>query len=86
MTAGTERSTRWATIQKDPAAFPVQPNLADYDSTYAHFDWEQARQTISGLPGGQGTNIAHEAVDRHAHGAHARLEALRFVLTDNSIQ
>ena len=86
MTAGTERSTRWATIQKNPAAFPVQPNLADYDSTYAHFDWEQARQTISGLPGGQGTNIAHEAVDRHAHGTHARLEALRFVLTDNSIQ
>lgn len=86
MTAGTERSTRWATIQKDPAAFAVQPNLVDYDGTYADFDWERARDAISGLPGGQGTNIAHEAVDRHAHGAHAGLEALRFVHADNSIQ
>ncbi|MGO4785339.1 acetate--CoA ligase [Cryobacterium sp. W22_MBD10_FK3] len=84
MTAGTEPPTRWATIPKDPASTAVQPNLLDYESTYADFDWENARQAISGLPGGRGVNISHEAVDRHAHGAHATTDALRFVRVDES--
>ncbi len=32
------------------------------------FTWEGARKELDGLPGGQGLNIAHEAVDRHANG------------------
>lgn len=86
MTAGTEPSTRWATIQKDPASLPVPPNLVDYAKAYAEFDWEKAREAISGLPGGNGLNISHEAVDRHASGARGGREALRFVLADDSIQ
>jgi len=84
MTAGTEPSTRWATIQKDPASFILPPNLVDYDAAYADFEWEQARDAISGLPGGSGLNISHEAVDRHASGARGGREALRFVLADDS--
>jgi acetyl-CoA synthetase len=84
MTAGTESSTRWATIHKDPASLAVLPNLVDYEKTRADFDWEQARAAISGLPGGNGVNISHEAVDRHAVGARSGREALRFVLADGT--
>jgi acetyl-CoA synthetase len=86
MTAGTEPSTRWATILKDPDALPKPPNLDDYDKAVADFDWEKARDAISGLPGGSGLNICHEAVDRHAAGARGGREALRFVLPDGSIR
>jgi acetyl-CoA synthetase len=85
MTAGTEPSTRWAIIQKDPDSLSVPPNLVDYEKACADFDWEKARDSISGLPGGSGLNIAHEAVDRHAIGARGGREALRFVRADGSI-
>jgi acetyl-CoA synthetase len=85
MTAGTEPSPRWATISKDQDSFVVPPNLVDYDAASADFDWETARDAISGLPGGNGLNISHEAVDKHASGARGGREALRFVLADDSI-
>jgi acetyl-CoA synthetase len=84
MTAGTESPTRWPTIQKDVRALTVQPNLLDYDETCAAFSWDEARRALSGLPGGRGLNIAYEAVDRHATGALAAHEALRFVRADGT--
>ncbi len=82
MTAGTEPSTRWPAITKDPGSFRVRPNLVDYDAAYAAFTWDEARRALSGLPGGRGLNIAYEAVDRHAAGSGAAREALRFVRAD----
>ena len=38
--------------------------------------WSRAREALSGLPGGAGLNIAHEAVDRHAGG---EVTALRWL-------
>jgi acetyl-CoA synthetase len=86
MTAGPKPSSRWATIAKDPESLRVPPNLVDYEKACADFDWETARDAISGLPGGSGVNISHEAVDRHASGARGGREALRFVSTDDRIR
>lgn len=85
MNAGTDSSTDWAVVSKDPRSWPVAPNLVDYEQTCAEFSWEQARQSLSGLPGGRGLNIAHEAVDRHAAGSLAEHEALRFVRADGTV-
>jgi acetyl-CoA synthetase len=82
MATGTEGSTRWPAITKDVAAFPVQPNLADYDAARRDFSWDQARQALAGLPGGRGLNIAYEAVDRHVAEGRGGKEALRFVQAD----
>ena len=45
------------------------PNLVDYERECAAFSWAAARRLLAGLPEGQGLNIAHEAVDRHAGSA-----------------
>jgi acetyl-CoA synthetase len=42
----------------------VPPVLGDYEAGYAAFSWSDVPGWLDGLPGG-GTNIAHEAVDRH---------------------
>ncbi|MGE0227740.1 MAG: acetate--CoA ligase [Dehalococcoidia bacterium] len=55
----------------------VSPNLVDYASTAAAFDWATARGWLDGLPAG-GLNIAHEAVDRHASGARGDHTAIRW--------
>ncbi|MGH8833456.1 MAG: acetate--CoA ligase [Actinomycetes bacterium] len=52
-------------------------NLADYEWTRSTFSWERVRGDLDGLPGGQGLNIAHEAVDRHAMGPRRDQVALR---------
>lgn len=39
---------------------------------------------LSGLPNGQGLNIAHEAIDRHATGALREQTAFRFIKKDRS--
>jgi len=39
--------------------------------------WAAAREGLDGLPGGQGLNIAHEAVDRHVARGHGDRVALR---------
>ncbi|MDE8586011.1 acetate--CoA ligase [Arthrobacter sp. NQ4] len=84
MTAGVEGATRWPAITKDVAAFPVRPNLLDYDAARRDFSWDQARQALAGLPGGRGLNIAYEAVDRHVAEGRGAKEALRFVMADGS--
>ena len=53
--------------------------LGDYDSACRDFSWAAARAELSGLPGGNGLNIAHETVDRHAGGARADAVALRWL-------
>jgi acetyl-CoA synthetase len=70
---------RWPPIVKEPGRLPVVPNLDDYDRARAAFTWVRARADLDGLPGGRGLNIAHEAVDRHAHGPRARRAALRWL-------
>lgn len=82
--ARVEGSTRWPAIRKDVAAFPVQPNMPDYDAARRGFSWDQARQALAGLPGGRGLNIAYEAVDRHVAEGRGGKEALRFVGADGS--
>ncbi len=67
-----------ASITKDLARLSRLPNLTDYGATRAEFDWKKARALLDGLPGG-GLNIAHEAVDRHAHGPRAGRVALRWL-------
>ena len=69
---------RPSTIRKSGADLRLPPNLADYDGERAAFSWDAVRERLEGLPGG-GLNIAHEAVDRHAHGALADKVAFRFL-------
>jgi acetyl-CoA synthetase len=59
-----------------------QPYLRDYAEALRTFTWEAARADLSGLPGGAGLNIAHEAVDRHAMGRLADHAALRCLARD----
>ena len=59
-----------AVIRKDLAVLRVAPNPP--------MSWEEARRALDGLPGG-GLNIAHEAVDRHAHGPNAAKTAIRWL-------
>jgi acetyl-CoA synthetase len=62
-------------MKSRPASDPL-PNLYDYDVARADFSWSGARQELDGLPGGQGLNIAHEAVVRHAEGPRASHPAI----------
>jgi acetyl-CoA synthetase len=68
---------QWQPIHRSLSELAVQPNLIDYERTYADFTWETHRQAIDGLPAGQGLNLAYEAVDRHAAGPRRDKVALR---------
>ncbi len=48
--------------------------------------WEAARAMLSGLPGGAGVNIAHEAVDRHAAGPLQHRTAFRWIGESGDVQ
>jgi acetyl-CoA synthetase len=76
----------FAAIRKIRPGGGVAPNLDDYTRTCAEFRWDRARSLLSGLPGGRGLNIAHEAVDRHASGPLAAKTALRFLARDGAIR
>jgi acetyl-CoA synthetase len=67
-----------------PVDRPSRPNLIDYEQVRASFTWEQARAELNGLPGDEGLNIAHEAVDRHACGPRAGHPALRWLGRDGT--
>jgi acetyl-CoA synthetase len=70
----------FATIAKSHVAeWATRPNLLDYDAERTPDFWERARRELEGLPGGRGLNIAHEAVDRHAHGPRADHLAMRWL-------
>ena len=66
-------------IHKKRSGWTTAPNIGDYESARAEFSWAGARAALSGLPGGRGINIAHEAVDRHAGSERAGHLALRWL-------
>ena len=68
-------STRPVSITKDSARLRLTPNYRP--GAQEPFSWEQARKQLSGLPGGRGINIAHEAVDRHVAAGRGEKVALR---------
>jgi acetyl-CoA synthetase len=67
-------------------AWRVAPNLLDYETARAGFDWRRARAELDGLPEGRGLNIAYEAVDRHALGPRAGRLAIRWLGRDGAVQ
>ncbi|HVO29992.1 MAG TPA: acetate--CoA ligase, partial [bacterium] len=75
----TRANVIWPPIPKALQPGEPPPNLSDYDSFRAGFDWSRARALLDGLPGGGGLNIAFEAVDRHARGAAAGRTAIRWI-------
>ncbi|CAN3127442.1 acetate--CoA ligase [Mycobacterium sp. smrl_JER01] len=65
-------------IHKTAQDWRVAPNLVDYESTCASFDWSTAPNLCGGM--GEGLcNIGYAAVDRHAEGPASTRTALRFV-------
>jgi acetyl-CoA synthetase len=73
-------------IKKSPKNLAVRPNLWDYDETRAAFSWDALRRELAGLPGGQGLNIAYEAVDRHADGPRRDHLAIRWLGKDGAVR
>jgi acetyl-CoA synthetase len=69
----------WNTIIKSRRDWDIIPNLYDYAQVKRSFSWDLARQELDGLPKGQGLNIAHEAVVRHAEGACRDHLAIRWI-------
>ncbi len=76
----------WAPIIKSRRDWDIIPHLFDYAAVRKSFSWARARTELSGLPGGQGLNIAHEAVARHAQGPRAQHVALRWIAKDGARQ
>lgn len=76
----------WQTITKPSTGWTVIPNFVNYEQTRTSFSWEEARHALDGLPDGQGLNIAHEAVDRHAAGSRANHLALRWIGKRNEVR
>lgn len=66
-------------MPRSTGAVSVVPNMPDYASACAEFSWAWARGLLDGLPDGQGLNIAHEAVDRHALSGRDDHVAVRFL-------
>ncbi|MEB0008498.1 AMP-binding protein, partial [Pseudomonas sp. RTB2] len=66
------------TIKKTPVDCPVVPNWLDSAQAREAFSWQTEAGELAGLPGG-GLNLAYEAVDRHAMGAHRKHTALRII-------
>ncbi|HTM56847.1 MAG TPA: acetate--CoA ligase [Candidatus Udaeobacter sp.] len=56
-----------------------RPNLADYASTYASFDWKSVEPEFDWHQTGK-VNMAHEAIDRHVRGP--RKNKLALIYTD----
>jgi acetyl-CoA synthetase len=75
----------WPTIHKRWWPRGVRPNVVDYASAHATFSWASARRALDGLPGGNGLNIAHEAVDRHAAGPERDRVAVRWLRRDGTV-
>jgi acetyl-CoA synthetase len=79
MASAVARLTAWPVVVKPRRPWSVEPNLDDYDRLQQSFRWDDARRALSGLPGGRGLNIAHEAVDRHALGSRGQATAIRWI-------
>ncbi len=72
-------------VVEKPKTWNVIPNLLDYSRTTKEFRWDVVRAELSGLPGGTGLNIAHEAVDRHLEGAKRNQIAVRWIAKNGRI-
>ncbi len=66
-------------IKKGGAVGTLQPNMRDYPSYYASFNWTDAIEELDCLPKHNGINIAYEAVDRHILHGRGNQTALRFI-------
>jgi acetyl-CoA synthetase len=73
-------------IRKSERDEVLLSNLRDYDQARRRFSWDDARRQLDGLPGGRGLNIAHEAVDRHAHGPLKGKIALRWLGKEGNVR
>lgn len=73
-------------IDKSTVRGGAEPNLVDYERERGGFSWADAERRLSGLPGGRGLNIAHEAVQRHADGPRAERVALRFLRRSGAVE
>src|SRR6478752_6096689 len=76
----TAQGRGWPAIHPTPRTTPL---IGDYRQTRKTFTWDGAGEWLEGLPGGA-VNIAHE-VDRHAHGSHGDVVALRCIDRDGAI-
>ena len=76
----------WERIIKSKTVGEVPPHLKNYESARVGFSWEQATRELDGLPGNQGLNIVHEAVDRHAAGPRAGHLAIRWLGKNGGVQ
>jgi acetyl-CoA synthetase len=76
----------WITIIKSRRDWETVPHLHNYETIRSRFSWDQARQELDGLPHSQGLNIAYEAVDRHADGAHASHLAIRWLGKNGTVE
>jgi len=74
-----EQHLLWRPIPKDHLAYPVQPNLEDYDATRAAFHWDTILREIGGSPDDPYLNIAQVAVDRHVEQGRGGQAALRWI-------
>ena len=83
---GAEDQMDWKIITKSSRDWAITPNLTNYEEARRVFCWEDARRDLDGLPGGQGLNIAHEAVDRHANGARRDHLAIRWLGKKGEVQ
>ncbi len=66
-------------LVKHPDRLRPVPHLLEYTRACEAFDWERAKDMLDGLPGGQGLNMAHEAVDRHVAHGQGHKTALRWI-------
>lgn len=76
----------WQTIKKSDEQGSIKPNLVNYEDARRSFSWDGARQELSGLPHGNGLNIAYEAIDRHAQGARREHVALRWLGKNGDVE
>jgi acetyl-CoA synthetase len=69
-----------------PIKNKIEHHLSDYEKVRNSFSWENMAKELSGLPGGKGLNIAHEAIDRHAQTNLKDTVAIRFIRKDRTFQ
>jgi acetyl-CoA synthetase len=72
-------------MEAESVVIPMMSTAVDYDRICREFSWEQAGAALSGLPGGRGLNIAHEAVDRHVLDGRGDVVALRCIAESGEV-
>ncbi|MDZ4835430.1 MAG: acetate--CoA ligase [Candidatus Melainabacteria bacterium] len=65
--------------------FPIDPNLKNYEDTYASFNWEDAKKELTYFAEGK-LNAAYNAVDRHMNDGRRNKVALYAISNDNKLE